>query len=339
MKIGNSIRFKTPVCIKETYSLAGPKEGEGALKDFFDEIADDMFFNEDTWERAETRLITQSVSGLLRKAGLAEKQIDYIIAGDLLNQSTSTTFGVKDFGIPHLGVYSACASMGEALGIAAVLTQSGASKKTVVSAASHFCSAEKQFRSPLELGVQRPPGASWTVTGDGCVLVTDDDEPPYITGITTGIIVDLGIKDQNNMGASMAPAAAHTIARHMADFNLTPDYYDLIITGDLGKYGNKILLTLLQNKGFEIDENKLSDCGVLIFDESQDAHAGGSGCACSAVTLAGYLYSGLKKGIYNKILFVPTGALLSPLTVMQKETVPGIAHAVAIENTKFTPAD
>jgi stage V sporulation protein AD len=334
MKIGNSIRFETPVCVKETYSLTGPKEGEGPLGEFFDEVSDDMFFGADTWERAETRIINKSVKGLLRKSNLTETDIDYIIAGDLLNQSTSTTFGVKDFGVPHLGVYSACASMGEALGISAVLTQSGCAKKTIVSAASHFCSAEKQFRSPLELSVQRPPGASWTVTGDGCVLVTDDDAPPYITGITTGKIIDLGIKDQHNMGASMAPAAADTIIQHLDDFGLKPDYYDLIVTGDLGRYGSKILLTLLRNRGFIIDESKLSDCGIMIFDESQDAHAGGSGCACSAVTFAGYLYGNLKNRVYNKILFVPTGALLSPLTVMQKESVPGIAHAVAIENAR-----
>jgi stage V sporulation protein AD len=334
MKIGNSIRFKNPVCVKETYSLTGPKEGEGPLKEFFDEISEDMFFGADTWERAESRIIKKSVAGLLRKSGLKETDIDYIIAGDLLNQSTSTTFGVMDFGIPHYGVYAACASLGEALGISASLVGSGYAKRIVASAASHFCAAEKQFRSPLEFGGQRPPSASWTVTGDGCVLVTDDDEPPFITGITTGRIVDLGIKDQHNMGASMAPAAADTIAQHMKDFKLTPDYYDLIITGDLGRYGREILWKTLKNKGVEVDENKLSDCGILIFDESQDAHAGGSGCACSAVTLAGYLYFNLKKRIYNKILFVPTGALLSPLTVLQNENVPGIAHAVAIENER-----
>jgi stage V sporulation protein AD len=263
---------------------------------------------------------------------LKKKDIDFIVSGDLLNQCCGSSYGIKDMNIPFFGVFGACSTIGEAMSVGSILIDGGGAEKVIASASSHFCSAEKQFRFPLELGNQRPPSSTWTVTGDGAVLLTNEDKPPYIRCVTAGKIVDFGITDANNMGAAMAPAAADVIYNHLKDTNRTPDYYDLIITGDLGYIGKSIVTDLLAEKGIDIIKN-YSDCGIEIYNkELQDTHSGGSGCACSAITFCGMLYNKLKSGKMNKLLFVPTGALMSPTSVQQGENICGIAYAVEITN-------
>ncbi len=329
----SSIKLSKPVYITDTACIVGPKEGDGPLAKYFDRILDNEMNGKDSWEKSESSIITDCVNLLLEKSGLSEKDIDYAIAGDLLNQIAGSTYGFRDFDFNYFGIYGACSNFGEGMGLGAMLIDGEFADKILVSASSHFASAEKQFRLPMEAGGQRPPSSTWTVTGDGCVILRAFGNGPHITKITTGQIIDMGINDPNNMGAAMAPAAADTIYQHLTDFNLQPDYYDLIITGDLGYIGSEILTKLMSDKGIKLEEN-LSDCGMKIFDkEKQDTHSGGSGCACSAVTFSGYLYDQLKKKKLKKILLVPTGALLSPTAVLQNETIPCIAHAVAIENT------
>ena len=326
-----SIKFENPITIKESATIGGKKEGDGPLKDYFDRIEPDPFFNTDTWEKAESRMVEDTINLLLKKTDLKHSEIDYIVAGDLLNQSSGSSFGIKDFDIPVFGIYGACSNIGEGFSIAAAFIDGGFADKIIVNASSHFCSAEKQFRSPLELGNQRTPTSSWTVTGDGAFLLTKTDTPPYITKVTTGKIIDMGIKDQSHMGAAMAPAACDTILNHFKDFKIDASYYDLILTGDLGKYGGDILIKLLKDEGYNIERN-YKDCGKEIFYNDQDVHAGGSGCGCAAATFGSYFFKNLSDKKINKILFVPTGALLSATSVLQNLSIPSIAHAVAIEN-------
>lgn len=327
-----SICFENNISILETASIVGNKEGEGPLAKYFDVIEEDPYFGQDSWEKAESKMVKNAIGLLLKKSSIKKDEIDFIISGDLLNQSTASTFGVKDYSIPFLGIYSACSNIGEAMILGSVLLDGYFATNVIANASSHFCSAEKQFRSPLELGGQRPQTSTWTITGDGCMLLSKNNKPPFIKRATIGKIIDLGVSDPFNMGAAMAPAAADTIFTHLSDFNLTPDYYDLIITGDLGYVGKKLVIELLKQKGIDISNN-FSDCGIKIFDkEKQDTHSGGSGCGCSAVTFSGFLYDELKNKNINKLLFVPTGALLSSISVLQKESIPGIAHAICIEN-------
>ncbi len=330
-----TVKFKEDIFIKNTASVVGSKESEGPLRDFFDKVISDNTMGEETWEKAESKFVELSIKTLLEKAEMTPQDIDYIIAGDLLNQSIGSTFGVKSFKRPFLGVFAACSNMGVGMGLGSMLIDGGFAKNVIASASSHFCTAEKQFRFPLALGTQRPLTTTWTVTGDGsCILSKIGNSEPVIKSITTGKIVDLGIKDANNMGAAMAPAAVDTIITHLKDLNRTPDYYDLIITGDLGYVGNTLARELLKKEGYELGD-KLGDCGILIFDrDTQDTHSGGSGCACSAVTFSGYLYNKLCKKELNKILFVPTGALLSTTSLQQGEAIPAIAHAVEIHCCK-----
>ncbi|MDR2939581.1 MAG: stage V sporulation protein AD [Clostridiales bacterium] len=332
-KIGRStVKFGSPVCISNAASIVGPKEGEGPLSEYFDKILGDELVGQGSWEQAESKIVNDTVNLLLQKSGLSTKDIDYVFAGDLLNQTAGSTFGFRGIDINYFGIYGACSSFGEGLGLGAMVIDGGFANRVIVSASSHFGSAEKQFRLPMEAGSQRPPTSSWTVTGDGCALLDKGGHGPFITSVTTGRIIDMGIKDQNNMGAAMAPAASDTIYTHLKDLGVTADYYDLIITGDLGYIGIELLIKLLGEKGIGINK-KISDCGIKIFDrDKQDTHNGGSGCACSAVTFSGYLFELLKGKSLNKILLVPTGALLSPTSVLQNETIPSIAHAVAIEN-------
>ncbi len=332
-KIGSSIKFSEKVYIKTTGSIVGPMEKGGNFKEYYDVTLDDMYFGEDSWEKAESKFVKENFKLCLRKAKLNETDIDYIITGDLLSQNIASTFGVRDFNIPLFGVFGACSTMGEAMGLGAILIDGGYAKNIMVGASSHFCSAERQFRYPLELGTQRPKTASWTVTGDGSAILSKsgNSDFPYITAITTGQVVDLGICDPFNMGAAMAPATVDTLKKHFNDFNITPDYYDLIVTGDLGQYGKEIVIDLMKNEGFDLSKN-YNDCGTMIFKDTQkNINAGGSGCACSAVTFAGFLYTQLKKRYIKKLLFVPTGALLSKVSTQQGESIPSIAHAVAIE--------
>ncbi len=332
-KIGSSILLESKVYITTTSSIVGPMEKDGPLSEFFDVTLDDMYFGENTWEKAESKFVRENFKLCLKKSKLGLNDIDYMITGDLLNQNIGSTFGIREFAIPFFGIYGACSTMGEAMSLGSILIDGGFATNILAGASSHFCSAERQFRYPLELGTQRPPTASWTVTGDGAVMLSSKgtSNMPYIKGITTGKIVDLGIKDPFNMGAAMAPAAADTMMTHFKDFDITPDYYDLIVTGDLGYYGREILIDLCEKKGYDLSKN-YTDCGILIFDqEKQQTNAGGSGCACSAVTLTGYLYDKLLKKEIKKLLFIPTGALLSSVSTQQGESIPSIAHALAIE--------
>ena len=316
----------------ETSSIVGPKEGQGPLAKYFDQCLEDEFWGEKTWEKAESKIIRENVNTLIFKSGIPADKIDYCFAGDLLNQCISTNFGLRDLNIPFFGIFGACSTFVEGLCIGSVFIEGGGATNVLCATSSHFCSAEKQFRFPLELGNQRTPTAQWTVTGSGAALLTKNGTGPYITHITPGRIVDMGIKDANNMGAAMAPAALDTLIAHFQDTGRKPRYYDLIITGDLGYIGKDILTDLAKTKGYNIKSN-YNDCGVLIFNkDEQDTHSGGSGCACIATTFSGYLFKELKNRKINKILLMATGALMNATSSQQGESIPGIAHAIAIEN-------
>ncbi len=331
-KIGKqTVKFDTPPTISQTASIVGPKEADGPLASYFDNCLEDEFWGESSWEKAESKIIKETVNMVIAKSGLASEQIDYCFAGDLLNQCISSSFGLREINIPFFGIFGACSTFVEALMLGAIFLEGGAGKHAICAASSHFCSAEKQFRFPLELGNQRPPSAQWTVTGSGAAIVSKDGNGPYITHITPGKIVDMGIKDANNMGAAMAPAALDTLLTHFKDTGRAPSYYDAIITGDLGYVGKEILIELAETKGYNIKSN-YNDCGVLIFDkEKQDTHSGGSGCACCGTVFSGYLYKMLQQKKYKKILLIATGALTNATTSQQGESIPGIAHAIAIE--------
>ncbi|MGI6668935.1 MAG: stage V sporulation protein AD [Acetivibrionales bacterium] len=331
-KLGKqTVQLRNPPAIVSTASIVGPKEGKGPLAGYFDQAVEDVLWGEKTWEKAESKFMREALARTAAKASIAISGIDYVIAGDLLNQCIAASFGIRESGIPFFGIYGACSTMGESMSIGAMLIDGGFAAQVVCLTSSHFCSAEKQFRFPLELGTQRAPTAQWTVTGAGGVLLAAEGTGPFVTRITTGKIVDMGIKDQNNMGAAMAPAAADTIYSHFEDTGLPHDYYDMVVTGDLGSVGKEILDDLLSSNGVNIS-GILNDCGLMIYGNDQDVHAGGSGCGCCATVFAGFLYESMKKGKLEKILFVPTGALLSPTSVQQGETIPCIAHAVAVEN-------
>lgn len=326
-----TVKIENPPSIAGCASIVGPKEGAGPLGKYFDNILEDEEWGEKTWEKTETKIIKESTILAIKKANKTIPDIDYIFAGDLLNQCISSNFGLRDLEIPFFGLYGACSTCAEGLGLASLTIDGGFADNVIAATSSHFCSAERQFRLPLEQGGQRPMTAQWTVTGGGSFILSSQGTGPYITYVTTGKIVDMGIKDANNMGAAMAPAAADTIYAHFEDTGMIPSDYDLIITGDLGKLGKTITQDLLMRSGCNIKE-QYNDCGVIIFDdEEQDTHAGGSGCGCSAVVLAGYIYSEMMKGNINKVLFVGTGALLSPTSSLQGESIPSIAHAVTIQ--------
>lgn len=311
-------------------SLVGEKESEGPLGLCFDAVEVDPFFGEKTWESAERRLYERGLALTLSKASLMPENIHYIIAGDLLNQCTASSFGIRGSKIPFLGIYGACSTMAEGLSISAMLTDGGFSEHSVVLAGSHFCSSEKQFRFPLDYGGQRTPTAQWTVTGVGGAVVGFGGTIK-ITHVTTGIIEDYGITEANNMGAAMAPAFVSTLAAHLDDTGRNPNYYDKILSGDLGFVGKAIAGELLAEKDIDISSN-YEDCGVLIFDkDTQDTHSGGSGCGCSASVLCGHFLPKMIKGEIKRILFIATGALMSPTTTQQGESIPSIAHAVALE--------
>lgn len=298
---------------------------------YFDKCLEDEFWQEKTWEKAESKIIKETVNMNIVKSKLSADSIDYCFAGDLLNQCISSCFGLRELAIPFFGIFGACSTFVEGMQLGCSFIDGGAANNVICSASSHFCSAEKQFRFPLELGNQRPPSAQWTVTGAGSAILSKTGNGPYITHITTGKIVDMGIKDANSMGAAMAPAALDTIVSHFKDTGRNPSYYDGIFTGDLGYIGKEILTELTLTKGFNI-KNNYNDCGVLIFDkEKQDVHSGGSGCACIATIFSGYLFNKLKQKEYKKILLIATGALTNSTTAQQGESIPGIAHAVSIE--------
>ena len=326
-----TVNFKNPPVILSVASIVGPKEGEGPLASYFDRVLDDVLAGKDTWEKAESDIARQGIELAIAKSGLSKNDIQYIFAGDLLNQEIGSSYGIRSLERPFFGLFSACSTIGAAMAIGSVFIDGGYADHVVAAASSHFCSAEKTFRYPMELGNQRTPTSSWTVTGDGAMVIGAQGAGPRITAATTGCIVDMGIKDASNMGAAMAPAAADLLIRHFQDMNIGPDEYDLIVTGDLGHYGLELLTKLMTENGYDISKNS-TDCGIKIFDkETQDTHAGGSGPACSAVTFVSYFYPQLLRGSIKKMLFIPTGALMNTTMSQQGESIPAIAHAVRIE--------
>lgn len=326
-----SILFEKTPYIRSCASVVGAKEGNGPLGSYFDKIIEDPLAGEKTWELAESKLQKEALTIALQKGNLEQKKLRYLFAGDLQGQIIGTTFAMKDANIPIFGLYGACSTMGEALSLSAMTVAAGYADEVAAITSSHLGSAEKNFRFPLEYGNQRPQSATWTVTGSGAFLVSSSQGSVRIKGITTGVIKDYGIKDSMNMGAAMAPAAADVIYQNFQDFDCNPEEYDQIITGDLGLVGREILIKLLQDNHYDISKNHM-DCGIKIYDDQlQDTHSGGSGCACSAVTLAGYGIDKLMKKEWHRILFVPTGALLSTVSFNEGQTIPGIAHAVILE--------
>ncbi|WP_186564845.1 stage V sporulation protein AD [Lawsonibacter celer] len=333
-KLGRqTVALATPPSIAGHANVVGKKEGDGPLASSFDLIEQDDTFGEKSWEKAESAMQKLALSSALDKAKQPASAMDYIFAGDLLNQCIGTGFAVRGQDIPFYGLYGACSTMAESLSLAAMMLDGGFGEWAAAMTSSHFCSAERQYRTPLEYGSQRTPTAQWTVTGSGCVILAREGDGPYITHVTTGKIVDKGIKDANNMGAAMAPAAYETIKAHFQDTGRRPSDYELIVTGDLGKLGYEIVSDLFRKDGIEL--NHFADCGMLIYDlEAQDVHCGGSGCGCSAVVLTGYLLNGMRAGRWKNILFCGTGALLSPTSSQQGESIPCICHAVSISVNK-----
>lgn len=331
-KIGKqTVRLDSKPKIMSTFSVVGPKEGKGPLSEYFDIILEDDLNNEDTFEKAESSILSLAIKESIKKANLSETDIDYLFAGDLLNQLTSSTFAAKDLDIPFIGLYGACSTMTESLAMASMILDGGFAEHVVAATSSHFSSAERQFRFPLEYGSQRAPTAQWTVTGAGAMVLGLEGNFPYVTYTTIGKVKDFGVNDVNNMGEAMSPAAVSTIAQHLQDTGRSPEYYDLIATGDLGTVGKRITKELIMEYGYDISSNYI-DCGDEIFNhEKQVTNAGGSGCGCSAVVDCGYIYKSLLKGKLKKVLLVSTGALLSSTSCQQGMTIPGIAHAVSIE--------
>ena len=331
-KLGRqTVLFENPPSVAGYAAVVGKKEGNGPIGAYFDVVSEDTAFGEKTWEKAESRMQKDALGLAVNKAGVSLGAIEYIFAGDLLNQCVGTAFGLRDSSIPLFGLYGACSTMAEGLILSAMAIDGGFAGMAAALTSSHFCSSERQYRLPLEYGGQRTPCAQWTVTGSGAVILKSSGTGGVsITRATTGKIVDLGIKDAANMGAAMAPAARDTITAFFSDSGLMPSDIDLVVTGDLGVFGSEILLDLLKKDGFTL--SSYADCGVMIFDpKTQDTHSGGSGCGCSASVLCGYLIPELEKGRYKSILFCGTGALLSPVTTQQGESIPGICHAVLLE--------
>ncbi len=328
---------KQTVCIKSrpriiaVHSIVGPKEGKGPLKEYFDTVLSDDMKGQDSFEKAESEMLYTAVTESIKKAGLKEEDIHYLLAGDLLNQIISSSFAARAIDVPFLGLYGACSTMTESLGLGAILMDGSFADHVVVATSSHFSAAERQFRFPLEYGAQRSPLSQWTVTGAGAMVLGRDGNFPYVTYVTTGKVKDYGIEDSNNMGAAMAPAAAATISRHFMDTGKSPLDYDLIATGDLGDVGKEITKKLLLEYGYDISKIYI-DCGSEIYNnEEQQTCSGGSGCGCSAVVDCGYIYKSMLQGKFKRVLLISTGALLSTTSSLQGETIPGVAHAVAVE--------
>lgn len=325
-----TITFGKPPIILETAAIAGVKEGQGPIAESFDVVLDDDTLGEKSWEKSESKLQEKAALTALDKAGLAPSDINYVLAGDLLNQCVGAHYGMRDLKIPFLGLYGACSTMSESLSIGSMLVGGDYADYAMCVTSSHFCSAERQFRNPLEYGGQRTPSAQWTVTGSGCAILAKNGTGPKITHVTTGKIVDMGINDVNNMGAAMAPAAIDTLSAHFSDTGFKPNDYDLILTGDLGIIGSDILEELMLDEGYDI-RGIHDDCGKIIYDiEEQDVHAGGSGCGCCGSVFCGHIMQEIKNGKYDRVLLMATGALMNPMTVEQGETIPSIAHAVTI---------
>jgi len=329
--IKQTVLFKNKPRIISSYSIAGPKEGAGLFSHYFDLILKTDSFHEKSYEKAERKMMEHAIFNAISRASLNPSDIDMLLSGDLLNQIISSSFSARRFDTTYVGLFGACSTMAESLALGASLINAKYFNYVACATSSHFSTAERQFRSPLELGSQRPPTSQWTVTGSACSIISSKGVGPCITMATFGKVTDYDISDVNNMGAAMAPAAMSTLCAHFNDTNTTPLDYDLIITGDLGKLGSEILIDLMQYKGYKLGQNYI-DCGQAIFDKTQKTFQGGSGCGCSAIMLNGYFLEQLKRGEYKKILFMATGALLSPTSSFQGDSIPGIAHALVIEN-------
>ena len=327
----HTIFFENKPRIIATGTIAGPKECAGIVGKYVDKTLSDDTFGETTYEKAECKMLAYAVRKTIENANLSEKDIDLLISGDLLNQIISASFTARDFDFPFLGVYGACSTLAESMAVAAAFVNAGYHKRIIAATGSHFSSAERQYRYPLELGNTRPPQSQWTVTGAGGVLVGDRGSDVAITCATLGKVVDFGITDVNNMGAAMAPAACDTILNHLRDTGRSVDYYDLIITGDLGALGSRIVKDLTWEKGVDMQKNHV-DCGEIVYDVIEREFQGGSGAGCSAVVFGSYIMDGLKKRKLNRVLLCATGALLSTVSSGQGESIPCITHAVAIEN-------
>ncbi|RID83558.1 stage V sporulation protein AD [Peribacillus asahii] len=327
--------FQNKPVILETGVTGGPFESNGALPEDFDLLYDDLWMAQDSYEKAHRLLMEKAVEIVLQKGNIQKEDIQFFLAGDLTNQITPTSFAARTNAIPYFGLYGACSTSMEGLALASFIVNYKGAHQVLTGASSHNAAAERQFRYPTEYGGQKPPTAQWTITGAGVALVARSEgltgQFPYAVSATIGKVIDMGLKDPFNMGGAMAPAAVDTILAHFEDTGLTPDDYDLIVTGDLGEVGRETAYDLLQQQGCLMDKEKFQDCGLLIFKPDQPVLAGGSGAGCSAVVLYGHLLNEMKKGKYQKILVVATGALLSPLSVQQKDSIPCIAHAVAIE--------
>ena len=326
-----SVRLSRPVSVAAAACVGGKKEGEGPLRKYFDLVSTDSRFGAKSWEQAESAMLNKCYAIACKKAGIEFSGAEYVFSGDLLNQCAGSAYAMRDCGSPYFGLYGACSTMGESLSLAAMVIDGGFCRCAAAATSSHFCSAERQFRYPLQYGSQRPPTAQWTVTGAGAVILRDTGPGPYITHITTGLITDAGVCDMSNMGAAMAPAAYSTLTAHFEDTGRGPEYYDAIVTGDLGVVGSDILRDLFARDGIQLGPRYM-DCGRLIYNiAAQDAHAGGSGCGCAAAVFSGHLLHGMREGFWKKLLFAPTGAMMSPTTNQQGESIPGICHAVALE--------
>lgn len=313
-------------------AIVGQKEKEGPLGRYFDLFSNDEYFGQKTYEKAEAQMQKEAMNRVFEKANLRDEDVDFIFAGDLLNQCVGSAYGSRDRGAGYFGLYGACSTVIEAAIIASMAIDGGFAKRAVAITSSHFCAAERQYRYPLNYGSVRPPSAQWTVTGAGCLLLTDEDTPnmPKISAFCPGTIIDMGISDINNMGAAMAPAAADTLKRYFKDTKTSPDSYDLILTGDLGSIGHELVKTLLDRENITLGANYL-DCGMIIFDaDKQDVHAGGSGCGCCASVLAAYVLPMMRTGLYKNVLVAATGALMSPTTNQQGESIPAISHLIRL---------
>ncbi len=330
MKKGNTVFFKNAPRIISFAAICGTKEKEGVIGEFADIALDDDMYGESTYEKAECKMLTNTIALAIDKASLKEKDVDVMLSGDLLNQIISASFAARDYNFPFLGVYSACSTMSESIMLSAMMVNAGYVKRAVAATGSHFASAERQYRYPLELGCTRPPQSQWTVTGAGGCVIAEGKEGIKIVSATMGRVCDYGVTDVNNMGAAMAPAAADTIMQHFKDTGTSPCDYDMILTGDLGALGSRIVKDLTWEKGYDISENHV-DCGEIVYNVIENEFQGGSGAGCSAVVLNSYVLSKMRAGLYKRILFAATGALLSTVSSGQGESIPCISHLVELE--------
>ena len=329
---GDTLLFPAPPVVAAHAVIGGKKEGEGPLAACFDELSADNFFGQSNWEAAEKEMALRAARLCLKKAETTPDNVSLALAGDLQAQCTASSYALRELGIPFVGLFGACSTMAEALGLGAALCSAGMADGLLAMTSSHFCAAERQFRTPLSYGAVRTPTAQWTATAAGCCILSNEGRGPAVTHAAIGRIVDRGITDANNMGAAMAPAAYDTLRALFSDTRTSPADYDLIVTGDLGRLGHEVVTDLFARDGVDMTKN-YKDCGLLLYDlERQDMHMGGSGCGCSAAVLNGYLLRGMREGKWNRIIFAPTGALLSPTSTMQGESIPGVCHAVILEN-------